>query len=535
MSSPHVAERGPEALARLKSGGRIADQRRGFALAVATLTVLGAAVRVVVAHQSLFADELSTYWIVTTHDLGGVVSTVHTNAEITPPLYFVLSWLSTKAGHGPEWVRAPSLLAGTLTVPIVYAIGVRTAGRAAALVATALTALSPFMIYYSAEARGYALMMALTAASTLALLRAVDRGRTRWWVSYAIASCGAAYSHYTCVFALGAQLVWVLWAHPEARRAALLANLGASLAFLPWITGLYNDLTSPTAGILSALSPFTPTGVRVALEHWTVGYPYSTLPLRQLPGEIGLVLLATGLMVALAGLLRRVATRHEPSPLGQFDRRLVLVGILAVSVPVGEAVVSAASTNLFGVRNLAASWPGFALVLAILLVAAGPRLRAVTVGLVLASFAIGAVKLVESRYGRPDYAGAVAYVERSAAPGDVVVDETGVLSPGPLTPLDTLVRRHLTVFRARAPAEHDHPFGFSDPDVDLAAAVTQAKSAARGGRLFVVGDDFNSVPAFALRRTATPSRRGFVGYRLLARRLFPGFVEVGVGVYGPEG
>src|SRR5947209_12494181 len=49
----------------------VARRPSAAALAVAALTVLGAAVRVIVAHQSVFADELSTYWISATHSLGG--------------------------------------------------------------------------------------------------------------------------------------------------------------------------------------------------------------------------------------------------------------------------------------------------------------------------------------------------------------------------------------------------------------------------------------------------------------------------------
>ena len=114
------------------------------------------ALRLAVAYQSLFADELSTRWVVAGHSLGDVISIVHTDAEITPPLSFVASWLATRVALTPELLRAPSLVAGAVTIPLVYAVGVRTVGRRAAIVAAALTALSPFMVYYSAEARGYA-------------------------------------------------------------------------------------------------------------------------------------------------------------------------------------------------------------------------------------------------------------------------------------------------------------------------------------------------------------------------------------------
>ena len=198
---------------------------------------------------------------------------MHSNAEITPPLYFAASWLTTQIGHSPELVRAPSLVAGAASIPLIYLLGLRTVGRPAALVATALTTFSPFMIYYSAEARGYALMMALVLLSTLAMLIAVENGRARWWVVYAVASCAAVYTHYTAVFALGAQFLWLLWAHPEARRFALLANLGALVAFLPWTTGVINDYNSPTRKILSSLSPFNADAVRVSLEGWAIGDP----------------------------------------------------------------------------------------------------------------------------------------------------------------------------------------------------------------------------------------------------------------------
>ena len=42
------------------------------------------------------------------------------HAEITPPLSFLLIWLTSRAGHSPELLRLPSLIAGTATIPVVY-------------------------------------------------------------------------------------------------------------------------------------------------------------------------------------------------------------------------------------------------------------------------------------------------------------------------------------------------------------------------------------------------------------------------------
>src|ERR1022692_2576430 len=71
------------------------DVSRVAVLAVAALMLGGIAIRVEVARQSFFGDELATYWIITTRGLGGLISALYaTHDEITPPLFFVGAWLT---------------------------------------------------------------------------------------------------------------------------------------------------------------------------------------------------------------------------------------------------------------------------------------------------------------------------------------------------------------------------------------------------------------------------------------------------------
>ena len=112
-------------------GGFRAAQRVSMeAIVVGSLTLLGFAIRLSLLHQSLFGDELATFWDVTTHSFFGVVRTVHTNAEITPPLYFVLAKLATYLDVSPEMLRLPSLIAGTATIPLVLRAGYPNRGQA---------------------------------------------------------------------------------------------------------------------------------------------------------------------------------------------------------------------------------------------------------------------------------------------------------------------------------------------------------------------------------------------------------------------
>jgi hypothetical protein len=504
-------------------GRGLAESARIPALVVALLTVLGTAIRVVIAGQSVFADELSTYWIVSTNGFGGVVSAVHSDAEITPPLYFVAAWLTTQIELTPELLRAPALVAGAVTIPGVYLLGLRTVGRTAALLAAAFTSLAPFMTFYSAEARGYGLLMALVTLSTLAMLVAVDSGRARWWFVYAACSCAAVYTHYTSVFVLGVQLLWLLWAHPEARRPAILANVGAVVAFLPWTSGLIKDFNSPTTDILAALSPFNARYVRLSLEHWVIGDPHHRgTPLSELPGPPALVLLALALILALAGLAVN-ALRERRRWIARLDRRMLLIIALALSTPVGEAFVSAIGpTSLFNHRNLAASWPALALACAALLIAAGPRMRFVAAALAIASIALGAEKMLTERYQRPDYQASANFIDRNAGPRDVVIDSTGAFSPGEFSPLKVALRRPHRVLRAR------------EPEKPFSEASAQAVAAANGGRIFTVEDLYVPVSTGStvrLDRTKPVTRHFPASYRLVERRIYSGIFGVQVQVY----
>jgi len=496
-------------------------------LLVGLLTAVGALIRVRVAHQSLFADELSTYWIVTGRELGSVISTVFSHAEISPPAFFVASWLTTQFGDAPEFVRLPSLIAGIATIPLIYLLGLRLVDRATGTVAAALTTCSPFMIYYSADARGYALMMFMVVLSTLTMLIAVDSRRVYWWVGYAIATCAAVYTHYTGVFVLGAQLLWLLWAHPEARRNALWATLAAVGGFLPWIPGVLQDFRSWTLPILFDLQPFTPHAVRTSLEHWAIGYPYAIdRGAIDLPGTFALGLLAVACLLALTGLGIKIVRHRQFSRPGRLPPQTVLVVLLAIATPVGAAICSAVGVQLFSVRGLAASWPGFALLLAAWLCAAGPRLGAVAAALAVAAFALGGGKMLTERYQRPDYRTAADFIDRQARPGDVVIDHAAILSPGPLTGVDAAFRRTHRVFRAGAPQQRDHPFGHEDQRVPLEQAVTGAIAAADGGRIYMVSHG------------PLPGRLGqdaaLTTYRLVDTRSYAGFIPVFVGAYTPQ-
>jgi hypothetical protein len=452
--------------------------------AVVGIVALGAVLRVWVAGQDLFADELATYWVVSTRGLKGVVDTVATTAEITPPLGFILSWLTTRAGLSPELVRLPALLGGIASIPLVYAIGVRTVGRAAALLATALTALSPFMVFYSTEARGYGVLMALLLASTLVLLIAVDDGGARWWVVYGVLVCMAMYTHYTAVFVLAAQLGWAVWTHPRARRPALVATLVAALLYLPWLPSLKGDIDSPTTDILSAFSPLTFETVRLTLGHWTIGFPFAGpgQSLSELPGGLGMLLLVASLGVGAYGI---VTMRSRLGPwFAARGGHVSLVLLLALATPVGTLLQSAVGTNVFSTRSLAASWPYLAITVSALITVGRPLVRLTAAGLAVAALAVSAITMTGQDFRRPDYTSLAHFIDEH--PGGVVIDGAN-FTPGPLANFDVEGSTpDAPVIRLNAPEQKRLPFAVGEPLPDPAEVAQRAVEAADGGPITVV-------------------------------------------------
>jgi len=222
----------------------LAPSRAGAAWALALLIALGAAMRfATLGLQSFHHDEVITVSRVISGDFDHMLHAVK-RSESNPPLYYALAWGWTKTfGADEVGVRSLSALLGTLTVPLAYAIGAELASRRAGLIAAALIAVNPLLIWYSQEARSYALLVLFCTASLLFFVRALRTGNGRDLTLWALASALALCSHYFAVFAVGIEALWLLIALHSRRRAvlaALAAPVATGLALLPLLTTQIN-------------------------------------------------------------------------------------------------------------------------------------------------------------------------------------------------------------------------------------------------------------------------------------------------------
>ena len=144
-------------------------------------------------------------------------------SESAPPLYYALAWVWTQVtGTGEFGLRSLSAVAGVATVPVAYLIGLELRGRRAGLMAAALVAVNPMLLWYSQEARAYALL-ALLCAALAALLRARPARAAGGATSplWGVASGLALATHYFAVFPIAAEAIWLLRRRGRASSSGL--------------------------------------------------------------------------------------------------------------------------------------------------------------------------------------------------------------------------------------------------------------------------------------------------------------------------
>ncbi len=320
---------------------------RRLRLPLLGLVLLAAALRFpTLGLQSYWSDEAATVDVLR-HPFGELLGAVR-DQESTPPLYYLLAWGWTQVlGDGEAALRALSALFGVLTVPVAAAIGARLGGVRAGLGAAALVATSPLLVWFSQEARAYALLVLLAALSVLALLRAVERPETGRLLVWGALVAAALATHFFALFLVLGEAAWLGWAlRADARslaRAAALPGL-TGLALLPLA------LDQRSAGRASFIGD-EPLGTRVLQvpKQLLVGY--------SAPGE-----LVAGVLAALLVGAAAVGLRRAPGPV----RALAALTGAAIAVPlllvaIGDDYVVTRNLLAVAVPLLAVLAVGFAL------------------------------------------------------------------------------------------------------------------------------------------------------------------------------
>jgi hypothetical protein len=373
---------------------------RTVALVIVAITVVGGAIRLgTLDRQSFWFDELVTVSLLHRGFEDMLAQIPH--SEATPFLYYVVAWPWTRLfGFGEVGLRSLSAVAGAAIVPVAYGAAATLLSRRAGLVAAALVAANPFLLWYAQEARAYSLFAFFGALTVFCFARAL-RGERRSLVGWAAAASLAVATHYFAVFLVAAEAVWLV-VRSQPRRPTLVASLLPTAVLLAHIPLILEQRQAGESATQSGLAG------RI------LGIPKDLLVGYSFPGELAGSAAAAGL--ALLGALLVLTT--PPS-----RRRAAAVAGAVAAVAVAVPVALAA----FGLDYVIARNMVAVVVPAAVFLAAGydaNRLGIATAATLCAlSLAIGLAVAFDARYGRTDWRGAAKAV------GAPLVDRAIIVTP----------------------------------------------------------------------------------------------------------
>ena len=303
-------------------------------------------------------------------------------------------------------MRSFSALAGTLTVPVVFLIGARLAGRAAGLVAAMLVAVHPLMVWYGQEARAYALLVLLCAVTLLAVVHLLEGDGGRWWAVWAVSAALAVATHYFGLLLVGPELRAPA-ARPPRRPVALgrrgaraRHGGGAGAARAGAAAGRATRTTSATAA-WSRAPPSWPS------SSWSATRARSRTSRRWSPA-----------VLAAFAVVRVVAVADRPHA-----RVTLLVAAIGLGSVLATFVLALAGLDYLNTRNLLPVLLVVAVVLGVGYVVPPERAAGLVAAALLGALLLVVTILVATnpRFQRDDWRGVSAALGRPAAGRAIVV------------------------------------------------------------------------------------------------------------------
>ena len=139
--------------------------------------------------------------------------------QISPPGFLLGEWLVTAlAGSGEKALRFLPLVAAIAALILFARLARRILDPAMALLATALAALSPLLIFYAAEVKSYGFDWLAAILVMHATLTVIERPSRQAWVQWALAAMFSAFVSTPAPFVVGGCALALL-AAPGVRRS----------------------------------------------------------------------------------------------------------------------------------------------------------------------------------------------------------------------------------------------------------------------------------------------------------------------------
>lgn len=378
---------------------------------ILAVLALAFGVRLISINQSFWLDEainvvyakqLSFWQFVSSYPIG----------DFHPPGWFAILWVTTHIfGSSEISARFPSLLLSVATVYLIYLIGKQLFNKRVGLISALLLSISPLHIYYSQEARMYALAAFAVSLSTYFLIKLASDIRLKNFLTYGISLGFVFYSDYLAYLILPVHLIYFFIFRRNAFLKYLASFAGSLILGLPLIplfikqlaTGVQTAAALPGwAGVVGG------SGIKDGL----------LLPVKILIGRVSIDNNLVYLFVVLAISLPYLMVLTKVRKLN--DKFFLLT--LWLALPPTSAFLISFFVPVFAYFRVLFILPAF-----YLLVAAGAvqfktaLSKTLIIIMAVVQIVASGVYLFNPEFQREDWRSAVRYVEASSANGAVSV------------------------------------------------------------------------------------------------------------------
>jgi mannosyltransferase len=316
---------------------KVAGARSELSLLLIILAV-ATVLRIAALSQMLWYDEAYTAMLARLPLAQMVAATAN---DVHPPTWYLIETAFVRVfGMSEASLRLPSALLGILAVWLSYRMARTLFDERVALVAAGLIAINPFAVYYSQEARMYALLM---VAVLMACVGAVER-RT-WLLMLGVAL--TLMSHNLGVIYI--PFIALATRKSDWRKNSVAIGMGA-IPWLAWLPQLFRQATSGQFGGSYWISYFTGNSVARLLAEWAqLWFPHFQ------PGWTARI----GALIAFSMLV---------FPLIEVSRRragaAAILAMLAIGPGLIELAISAAWQPVILARTLAGCLPAWCVLIA---------------------------------------------------------------------------------------------------------------------------------------------------------------------------